>query len=72
MDKTQALDLLLFARGRTLKDNEPVPTKTDLQKEMFLLEKETSFFEKPPCEFIPYYYGPYSRELEEGIRSVKE
>lgn len=65
MDKTQALELLLFARGSTLKDNEGVPNKTHLQKEMFLLQKETSFLEKPLFEFVPHYYGPYSRELEE-------
>ncbi len=65
MDKTQVLELLLFARGETLKDNESVPNKTHLQKEMFLLQKETSFLEKPLFEFVPHYYGPFSRDLEE-------
>lgn len=65
MDKVLALQLLIFARGRTLKDNEGVPDKTHLQKEMFLLQKETSFSENVLFEFVPYYYGPYSRELED-------
>ncbi|MEM3844426.1 MAG: hypothetical protein QXU98_01770 [Candidatus Parvarchaeota archaeon] len=30
-----------------------------------MLEKETSFLENPPYEFIPYYYGHYSNELED-------
>ena len=70
MDKAEALQLLLFARGSTLKDNESIPNKIHLQKEMFLLQKETSFLERPLFEFVPHYYGPYSRELEEEAVSL--
>jgi uncharacterized protein YwgA len=67
VDKALALELLIFARGKTLKDNEGVPDKTHLQKEMFLLQKETSFSETALFEFVPHYYGPYSRELEDAM-----
>lgn len=70
MDKTEVLELLLYTRGKTLRDNEAVPTKIHLQKEMFLLEKETSLLEKPLFEFVPHYYGPYSRDLEEETISL--
>lgn len=66
MDKALALELLLYARGKTLGDNEKIPDKTHLQKEMFLLQKETSFSDGELFEFVPHYYGPYSRELEDA------
>ena len=37
------LYVLLYARGKSMRDNESVPTKTHLQKEIFLLEKRYPF-----------------------------
>ena len=58
------LYVLLYARGKSMRDNESVPTKTHLQKEIFLLQKRYPFSElKNKYEFIPLYYGPFSKDL---------
>ena len=50
------LYILLYARGKSMRDNEIVPTKTHLQKEIFLLEKRYLFSElKNKYQFIPLY-----------------
>ena len=68
------LYILLYARGKSMRDNEIVPTKTHLQKEIFLLEKRYPFSElKDKYQFIPLYYGPFSKDLAidliEGIET---
>ena len=64
------LYLLIFSRGRSMKDNESVPTKTHLQKEIFLLQKRYPFDEKTEkYDFIPLYYGPFSKRLSMDLDS---
>lgn len=67
MQKVDLLKLLIYARGSTMSDNESIPSKIHLQKEMFLLEKETIFQKCDGYEFKSHYYGPFSRELEIDI-----
>ena len=50
-----------------MRDNESIPSKTHLQKEMFLLLKETIFSKVGGYEFVPHYYGPFSREIESDL-----
>jgi len=61
------LKLLIYARGSTMRDNEGIPSKTHLQKEMFLLQKETIFSKVDGYKFVPHYYGPFSRELDSDL-----
>lgn len=66
------LMLLIFARGKTLKDNEKIPTKTHLQKEMFLLTKESIYSNIDIYDFVPLYYGPFSKNLAIDLDSLIE
>ncbi len=60
-------DLLLsfiYAWGKSKKNNEPIPSVTHLQKEIFLLCRRTPFAEmKDVYHFEPLWYGPFSKEL---------
>jgi hypothetical protein len=56
MQKLDLIKLLIYARGSTLRDNESIPSKTHLQKEMFLLLKETVFRKVDEYKFVPHYY----------------
>jgi len=67
MQNLDLLKLLIYARGSTMRDNESIPSKTHLQKEMFLLMKETVFSKVDGYKFVPHYYGPFSRELDSDI-----
>ena len=70
MQKLDLLKLLIYARGLTMRDNESVPSKTHLQKEMFLLLKETVFQKVDGYKFVPHYYGPFSRELDNDLNDL--
>jgi len=62
------LYLLLYARGKSMRDNEQIPTKIHLQKEIFLLQKRYPFTEfTNKYEFIPLFYGPFSKQLAVDI-----
>lgn len=67
MQNLDVLKLLIYARGSTLRDNESIPSRTHLQKEMFLLLKETIFSKVDGYKFVPHYYGPFSRELDSDL-----
>ncbi|MHB1649522.1 MAG: hypothetical protein ACYCR2_09895 [Thermoplasmataceae archaeon] len=67
MQNMDLLELLIYARGSTMQDNESIPSKTHLQKEMFLLLKETIFSKVDGYKFMPHYYGPFSRELDSDL-----
>ena len=60
-------DLLLsfiYAWGKSKKNNEPIPSVTHLQKEIFLLCRRTPFADmKDIYHFEPLWYGPFSKEL---------
>ena len=67
------LYILLYARGKSMRDNEIVPTKTHLQKEIFLLEKRYLFSElKNKYQFIPLYYGSFSKDLAIDLNTGTE
>ena len=70
MQKLDLLKLLIYARGSTMRDNEGITSKTHLQKEMFLLLKETVFQKVEGYKFIPHYYGPFSRELDSDLNEL--
>ena len=58
--------LIIYIRNyySSMRDNESVPTKTHLQKEIFMLQRRYPFSEsKNKYEFIPLYYGPFSKKL---------
>lgn len=46
-------------------NNKIIKGKTKLQKYAFLLEQE--YFTKPYLDFEPWYYGPYSRRLNNQL-----
>ena len=64
-------DLLLsfiYAWGKSKKNNEPIPSVTHLQKEIFLLCRRTPFSEmKDVYHFEPFWYGPFSKELSSDL-----
>ena len=70
MGNQDLLKLLIYTRGSTVRDNESIPSKTHFQKEMFLLLKET-VFSINGYEFVPHYYGPFSRELDSDLVRVR-
>jgi len=70
MQKSDLIKLLIYARGSTMRDNESIPSKTYLQKEMFLLFKETIFQNADGFKFVPHYYGPFSRELDMDLNDL--
>ena len=67
MERRDLLLALIYGSGKTLKDNEKIPSETHLQKEMFLLMKETIFSKSKEYEFKPHYYGPFSAELRDDL-----
>ena len=67
MQNLDVLKLLIYTRGSTLRDNESILSRTHLQKEMFLLLKETIFSKVDGYKFVPHYYGPFSRELDSDL-----
>ena len=70
MQRLDLLKLLIYARGSTMRDNESIPSKTHLQKEMFILLKETIFQKADGYIFVPHYYGPFSRELDIDLNEL--
>ena len=70
MRKLDLLKLLIYARGTGRRDNEGIPSRTHLQKEMFLLLKETVFQKEEWYKFVPHYYGPFSRELDNDLNEL--
>jgi uncharacterized protein YwgA len=70
VDRKAIIQLLLFARGKSLSENEKIPNKIHFQKEIFLLQKETIFSKQKGYEFVPYYYGPFSRDLDSDVMEL--
>ncbi|KJE48576.1 MULTISPECIES: hypothetical protein [unclassified Acidiplasma] len=64
------LYILIYARGKSLKDNESIPTKIHLQKEIFLLQRRYPFTElNHKYNFIPLYYGPFSKQVAADLNA---
>lgn len=51
------------------KDQGVLVSATRLQKLVFLIEKELNF--NLGYKFIPYYFGPFSKELQEDVYKLK-
>jgi uncharacterized protein YwgA len=68
-------DLLLsfiYAWGKSKKNNEPIPSVTHLQKEIFLLCRRTPFADmKDIYHFEPLWYGPFSKELSGDLTDFR-
>lgn len=68
-------DLLLafiYAWGRSKKNNEPIPSVTHLQKEIFLLCRRTPFTDmKDIYHFEPLWYGTFSKELSGDLNDFQ-
>ena len=64
------LYVLLYARGKSMRYNENIPSKTHLQKEMFLLQRRCPFTElNNPYEFSNLYYNVFSKEIVEDLNA---
>lgn len=64
--------LFLYARGKTRRDNEYVPSNTYFQKEIFLLTRRQPFSEmKDALNFKPLWYGPFSKELAVELNNLE-
>ncbi len=73
MQRIDVVLLLLYARGKTMKDNESVPSLTHLQKEMFLLQRILPYSQiEYRYEFAPLWYGPFSKELSIDVNSLQD
>ncbi len=70
MQKLDLIKLLIYAKGTMLWYNENIPSRTHLQKEMFLLLRETVFQKVEEYKFVPHYYGPFSRELDSDLNEL--
>ena len=70
--RQEVLSAFLFAWGKTRKNNEPVMTATRIQKEIFLLQMETLYQREKVYEFVPLYYGPFSRDLALDIATLTD
>ena len=71
LNPSKTILAFIFARGKSLKDNEPVPTKTHLQKEIFLYEQRLGdIFPDEHYVFKPGWYGPFSKELSNDLEDL--
>jgi uncharacterized protein YwgA len=71
--KKDLIFIFLFAPGKTLKVNEPVPTKTHFQKEIFLVSSRVKALQSDKkYEFVPLWYGPFSKELAIDLSEMIE
>lgn len=70
---TDVLLALLYARGSTGKNNEPIAGTTKLEKFMFLISRETDLKDAvKDYDFVPDNYGPCSHELFDDIEMLKD
>ena len=70
--RQEVLMALLFAWGKTKRNNEPIMTVTRIQKEIFLLQMETLYQREKLYEFVPLYYGPFSRDLAVDLGTLTD
>lgn len=71
---TDVLLALLYAKGSTGKNNEPIAGTTKLEKFMFLISKETDLKDaiSKDYDFTPDNFGPCSHELFDDIEMLKD
>lgn len=71
---TDVLLALLYAKGSTGKNNEPIAGTTKLVKFMFLISRETDSKEiiSKDYDFAPDNYGPCSHEIFDDIEMLKD
>lgn len=67
------LKMLLYAPSSSKPPNHPISGKTRLQKEVFLAQKALSDKGlRRKYGFMPYHYGPFSRQLYFDINLLKK
>ena len=71
---TDVLLALLYAKGSTGKNNEPIAGTTKLEKFVFLISRETDLKEtiSKDYDFAPDNYGPCSHEIFDDIEMLKD
>jgi uncharacterized protein YwgA len=71
---TDVLLALLYAKGSTGKNNEPIAGTTKLEKFIFLISKETDLKDtiSKDYDFTPDNFGPCSHELFDDIEMLKD
>ena len=71
---TDVLLALLYAKGSTGKNNEPIAGTTRLEKFLFLISRETDLTEpiSNNYDFTPDNYGPCSHEIFDDIEMLKD
>lgn len=71
---TDVLLALLYAKGSTGKNNEPIAGTTRLEKFLFLISRETDLTEtiSKDYDFAPDNYGPCSHEIFDDIEMLKD
>ncbi|MCY3786760.1 MAG: hypothetical protein OXG47_08570 [bacterium] len=66
--------LLLVAPTRWPQAENRINGITRLEKLLFLIDQECEYDDAPsePFNFIPYHYGPYSKEVYESVELLEE
>ncbi len=66
--KSDLLLSFIYAWGTSKKNNEPIPSVTHLQKEIFLLFRRIPFSNmKDIYNFEPLWHGPFSKDLSKDL-----
>ncbi|UCE60360.1 MAG: hypothetical protein JSU63_01155 [Phycisphaerales bacterium] len=67
--------VLLYARGKSAKDAEPIEGITRLQKLLFLLQQDIGpkqlVKEAEPYQYKPFKMGPYSEQLRRDLEELE-
>jgi len=72
VSKSDLLLSFIYAWGKSRKNNEPIPSVTHLQKEIFLLYRRTPFVDmKDIYHFEPLWYGPFSKDLSMDLTDLQ-
>ncbi|CAC11858.1 hypothetical protein [Thermoplasma acidophilum] len=70
--KSDLLLSFIYSCGRSKKNNEPIPSVTHLQEEIFLLFRSASFSDMMDSyHFEPRWYGPFSMDLSRDLTDFK-
>ena len=68
ISKSDLVFSFIYAWGRSKKNNEPLPSVTQLKKEILILSRRTPFADmKDVYCFEPLWYGPFSKEVSRNL-----
>jgi len=73
LDSTDLILLLLWAPTTSRRLQYEVPGITRLEKLLYLVDRETDVPSRlsEPFQFVPYDFGPYSREVYEAVEVLQ-